>query len=55
MAQWAGIEFDPRVVNALLNLDPLPELESFAESQAEIEARAAASAEPQRSMFSSFS
>ena len=27
---WAGIEFDPRVVNVLLSLGPMPELESFA-------------------------
>src|SRR5258706_4269343 len=30
MTGWAGIEFDPRVVKALLSLGPLPELESFA-------------------------
>jgi HD-GYP domain-containing protein (c-di-GMP phosphodiesterase class II) len=54
MAQWAGIEFDPRVVSALLNLEPITELESFAESQAEIEARATAFGEAERSMFSSF-
>ena len=29
MAGWAGIEFDPQVVEALLSLDPLPELEAF--------------------------
>ncbi len=27
---WAGIEFDPRVVNAFLSLGSMPELESFA-------------------------
>lgn len=30
MAEWAGIEFDPRVVEVLLSLGPIPELESFA-------------------------
>lgn len=29
MTGWAGIEFDPRAVRALLSLGPLPELESF--------------------------
>ena len=28
MADWAGIEFDPKIVNALLALGPLKELES---------------------------
>jgi len=30
--QWAGIEFDPRIVSLFLSLDRLPELESFAET-----------------------
>jgi HD-GYP domain-containing protein (c-di-GMP phosphodiesterase class II) len=30
--EWAGIEFDPRVVNLFLSLDRLRELESFAEA-----------------------
>ncbi len=30
MANWAGIEFDPKIVSALLALEPLKELESFA-------------------------
>ena len=30
MAGWAGIEFDPKIVNALLSLGELKELESFA-------------------------
>lgn len=55
MAQWAAIEFDPRVVNVLLSLDPMTELESFAESQSEIDARAVAPAESEWSLFSSFS
>ena len=32
MAEWAGIEFDPKVVIALLSLGPIAELESFARS-----------------------
>jgi len=30
--EWAGIEFDPRVVSLFLSLDRLPELASFAET-----------------------
>jgi HD-GYP domain-containing protein (c-di-GMP phosphodiesterase class II) len=30
--EWAGIEFDPRVVNLFLSLDRLPELASLAET-----------------------
>ncbi|MDQ3665075.1 MAG: HD domain-containing protein [Acidobacteriota bacterium] len=29
ISEWAGIEFDPRVVSLFLSLDRLPELESF--------------------------
>jgi hypothetical protein len=32
LADWAGIEFDPKVVSAFLLLGPLAELESFAEA-----------------------
>ncbi len=53
MAHWAGIEFDPRVVNALLSLAPMQELESFA--QAEIDAGVGAPAERKEDLFSSFS
>src|SRR5207247_10094787 len=35
IAEWAGIEFDPRVVEALLSLSPIAELESFTEREAE--------------------
>jgi len=35
IAEWAGIEFDPRVVEALLSLSPIAELESFAEREVE--------------------
>jgi HD-GYP domain-containing protein (c-di-GMP phosphodiesterase class II) len=31
----AGIEFDPAVVNVFLTLEPIPELESFAKTEAE--------------------
>lgn len=30
LIQWAGIEFDPRMVALLLALDPMPELRSYA-------------------------
>jgi putative two-component system response regulator len=30
LIEWAGLEFDPRVVRALLSLEPIPELKSFA-------------------------
>jgi HD-GYP domain-containing protein (c-di-GMP phosphodiesterase class II) len=33
VADWAGIEFDPKIVRALLSLGPLKELESFAVTQ----------------------
>ena len=54
MSQWAGIEFDPKVVNVLLSLDHLTELESFAEPQSEIETRTESPAEREFSLFSSF-
>lgn len=31
---WAGLEFDPRVVSALLSLEPMPELRSYARTPA---------------------
>jgi putative nucleotidyltransferase with HDIG domain len=54
MTQWASIEFDPRVVNTLLSLDPMAELESFALSQAEIDSRAGMPVERELNLFSSF-
>ena len=33
LTEWAGIEFDPAVVNAFLSLENLPELESYAKSE----------------------
>jgi hypothetical protein len=38
LAQWAGIEFDPRVVRAFLSLHGLPELRSYARRGAETDA-----------------
>ncbi|MDQ2855451.1 MAG: HD domain-containing protein [Acidobacteriota bacterium] len=55
MAEWAAIEFDPLVVDALLTLGPLAELESFAVSAAELEARAGVPVEREWNLFSSFS
>ena len=55
MTQWAGIEFDPRVVNTLLSLDPIAELESFVLSQAEIDSSGGVPEERELNLFSSFS
>lgn len=33
LSEWAGIEFDPRVVKVFLSLEGLPELRSFAETE----------------------
>ena len=55
MAEWAAIEFDPRVVDALLSLGPMTELESFAVSEAELEAQESAPPEREWNLFSSFS
>jgi HD-GYP domain-containing protein (c-di-GMP phosphodiesterase class II) len=39
---WAGLEFDPRVVSALLSLEPLPELRAYARApQPEVEEKKA--------------
>lgn len=54
MAEWAAIEFDPKVVDALLTLGPMAELESFALSQAEMEAQADVPVEREWNLFSSF-
>ena len=32
LIEWAGLEFDPRVVRALLSLEPIKELNSYARS-----------------------
>jgi HD-GYP domain-containing protein (c-di-GMP phosphodiesterase class II) len=55
MAEWAAIEFDPQVVDALLSLGPMTELESFAVSAAELAAQASTPPEREWNLFSSFS
>ena len=37
MVEWVGIEFDPKIVSALLSLGPITELESFAVSPTDAE------------------
>ena len=32
LIEWAGLEFDPRVVRSLLSLEPIRELNSYAQS-----------------------
>jgi len=53
LAEWAGIEFDPKVVETLLALGPIAELESFAVLEREMVETAPP--EQEWSMFSSFS
>jgi len=54
MSGWAGIEFDPRIVIALLSLESLPELESFALSRNETGAPADLQTSSDWNLFSSF-
>ena len=54
MVGWAGIEFDPRIVTALLSLGSLPELESFALPLAEETATADVQPASEWNLFSSF-
>ena len=54
MTGWAGIEFDPRVVRALLSLGPLPELESFAVALSEPGAARDLEPAPEWNPFPSF-
>lgn len=37
LTEWAGMEFDPRVVRVFLSLDSIPELDSYAETQKPID------------------
>jgi HD-GYP domain-containing protein (c-di-GMP phosphodiesterase class II) len=37
LTEWAGLEFDPRVVRAFLSLESLPELNSYAEPEKVLE------------------
>jgi HD-GYP domain-containing protein (c-di-GMP phosphodiesterase class II) len=55
MANWAGLEFDPRIVNALFSLGALKELESFAVPQPEAGSEAVGQPEREWNLFSSFS
>ena len=57
MADWAGIEFDPKSVRALLSLGPLKELESFAVTQTDTgeESQVGLSLSREPDLFSSFS
>jgi len=57
MADWAGIEFDPKSVRALLSLGPLKELESFAVTQTDTgeESQVGLSLSRKPDLFSSFS
>jgi HD-GYP domain-containing protein (c-di-GMP phosphodiesterase class II) len=54
MANWAGLEFDPRIVKALLSLGPLKELESFAVWEPEIVPLSGEQPPRELSLFSSF-
>jgi HD-GYP domain-containing protein (c-di-GMP phosphodiesterase class II) len=38
LAEWAGVEFDPKIIKAFLSLENLEELKSFANKTAESEA-----------------
>jgi len=57
LTDWAGIEFDPKIVRALLSLGPLKELESFAATRTDTgeESRVGLSLSRERDLFSSFS
>jgi HD-GYP domain-containing protein (c-di-GMP phosphodiesterase class II) len=39
LTEWAGLEFDPRVVRAFLSLSGLVELQSYAQSEESLESR----------------
>ncbi len=53
LVEWAGIEFDPKVVDALLMLGPLVELDSFSLVEGD-EPRAELPAAREFNLFSSF-
>ncbi len=57
LTDWAGIEFDPKTVRALLSLGPLQELESFAVTQTDTgeESQVGLSLSREPDLFSSFS
>jgi HD-GYP domain-containing protein (c-di-GMP phosphodiesterase class II) len=56
LADRAGIEFDPAVVNMLLSIEPLPEMASFARTEEEVSTdETAPKQERSWNLFSSFS
>jgi HD-GYP domain-containing protein (c-di-GMP phosphodiesterase class II) len=60
LADRAGIEFDPAVAHMLLSIDPLPEMASFAKTEAEeladqLRAEAVTQTDDRWNLFSSFS
>ena len=55
MAEWAGIEFDPEVVDALLSLAPIVELESYAARATERDLLDSQTQAREWKMFSSYS
>jgi HD-GYP domain-containing protein (c-di-GMP phosphodiesterase class II) len=56
LADRAGIEFDPAVVNVLLSIEPLPEMASFARVEEEVLSEETAPKQDRGwSLFSSFS
>jgi len=54
LADRAGIEFDPAVVNVFLLLTPLPEMESFARSEDELQMESELKKDRGWNLFSSF-
>ncbi len=54
LVEWAGIEFDPKVVDALLMLGPMTELESFSFIAPEGEDPEVSPPEREWNLFSSF-
>lgn len=55
LADRAGIEFDPAVVNMLLSIEPLPEMASFARSEEEPPTEPEPKTDRGWNLFSSFS
>lgn len=55
LADRAGIEFDPAVVNMLLSIEPLPEMASFARSEEEPPVEPETKTDRGWNLFSSFS
>jgi len=55
MAEWAGIEFDPEIVEALLSLGPIGELESFATAEEKVDLQGNQPTSRELQLFSSYS